>query len=123
MKATNTPAQRKPRARKPVPEHLQITTGAPAPRTGDPHFWLHHYLHDLKKQIALSTHLQKEYLRAPRMDEITHLALISAHLALISAQRALTTDAHESLRQAQQAGLLLYCWPGTRFYHSPPARH
>ena len=113
--ATHTSTQRKPRARKPVPEHLQITCKASRPRPGDPHYWLHHYLHALKKQIALSTHLQKEYLRAPRMDEITHIALISA-------QRALTTDAHESLRQAQQAGLLLYCWPGTSFYHSPPAR-
>ncbi len=113
--ATHTPTQRKPRARKPVPEHLQITTKESSPRAGDLHFWLHHYLHDLKMQIALSTHHEKEYLRAPRTDVITHLALISA-------KRALATDAHESLRQAQQAGLLLYCWPGTSFYHSPPAR-
>ena len=116
MTATIKPrAQRKPSARKRAPEHLQIITEEPAPDSGNPHFWLHQYVHDLKKQIALTTHLEKANLHARGIDQITHLALISA-------KRALSTDAHESLRQAQQAGLLLYCWPSTSFYHSPPAR-
>ncbi|WP_280190334.1 hypothetical protein [Delftia sp. PS-11] len=108
---TSNPAQRPRQPRKPKAEHLCMTY-PDLPETDHPAFWLAAYLRDLAETSALDQLCKRSHAsRGPGTDNITQLALYGARTSKRDETRA-------SAARTQDAGMLLYAWPGTKFFDS-----
>ena len=104
---TSTAAQRPRQPRKPKAEHLCMTY-PDWPYSNHPHYWLAVYLRGLAEQAAM----RALYMRLhTKTDHITEHAACRALTELESKTEI-------SAKYTLDDGLLLYAWPGTKFFDS-----
>lgn len=108
---TTRPQQRPRQPRKPQAEHLSMAYPK-SPGSSHPAFWLAAYLRDLAETTALQQLCKDSHSsQGPGTDRVSQLALYGA----LNKQR---DETRVSAAHTRDDGMLLYAWPGTKFFDS-----